>query len=112
MDAETDLHLTGRDAEERLILTRHRAPREGDSRRAHARIGVASQRFDVVETIAAGGGRPGALEDEEAARDAAPAVGLLRACGEHVVGDQHGARIDAFGAKPRSAMPKFMTSPL
>ena len=100
MDAESDLHLTGRDAEERLVLTRHGASGEGDSRRAHARIGVASERFDVVEPIAPGGGRPGALEDEKAARDAAPAVSLLLACGQHVVRDQHGARIDAFGAKP------------
>ena len=100
VDTETDLHLTGRDAEERLVLTRYRATGEGDPRRAHARVGVASERLDVVETIAARGGCPGALEDEEAAGDAAPAVGLLPAGGKHVVSDQHGTRIDAFGTKP------------
>ena len=100
MDAETDFHLAGRDAEKGLVLARHRASGEGHPSRAHARVGVAGERFDIIQTIAARGRRPGALEDVKAARDAAPAVGFLRAGGEHIVGDQHRPRIDAFGAKP------------
>ena len=92
--------LAGLDREERLGLAGKGAAGEGDADGAHAVVGVAGVAFDGGEVVAAGRACAGGLEDIKPAGDAAPAVGLGRWRREHVVGDEHGAAVDAVGAQP------------
>ena len=86
-----------RHGEQRLRLAGQGAAVEGDAERPGAVVGAAGQPLDLVEGRALLGGGAGDLEDREVAGDAAALLDLVRRGAPDVVGDQHGAAVDALG---------------
>jgi hypothetical protein len=94
MNAQTKLHLVGRDGEERRRLPRNRATAERDAERARHRVGVTPHRLDRIEIVATPCRRAEDFEDEEVTRDAAPRVEIGGR--RHVIRDKHLTHVDAF----------------
>src|SRR4051794_29621993 len=87
-------------AEQRLGGPWHRPTVERGGEGAGAVVGVPGDAFDGVQVHALLGRGARGLEAGEVARDTPPLRPLGRRSTGHVIGDQHVARIDAFGRQP------------
>jgi hypothetical protein len=99
VNAEAEVHVAGFNLEQGLCLAREGAAVERDAEAHGRRVGLAGNRLDLVQRVPAIGGSAGDLEDHEIADHTPPFRALLLRRGCHIVGDQHGAAVDAFGAE-------------
>lgn len=97
VDADTHLGLLDAELEDRGALGGRRARRQGHAHAAGHRVDVLPDAHDLVEVGSPLRGRAHGLDDEEVARDTAPAHGERRVVDGHVVIDQDGADLDALG---------------
>ena len=95
MGAHADLDLVFGEFEGELAGLGDRAGRHRHAHRADVGDRLARDALDLVEAVEFGSGAAGDLDHVDVAGDAAPVVHALRRRGGDVVGDAHGAHLDA-----------------